>query len=196
MWQRRQETDSGTHAPGNSESIRIGLAGLLGLLCVALLAINAFDSEGTPEGAGSAAEAVVLTEFELLSRAERIEPRPYWVGRRPGVSEFRLERDADGNLSLRYLPEGATDDAESLTVAGYPLAEARQSLERAARSDGREVARYQGFVALVPKGDYSAYVVFDDQPELQVEVFSPVRGEAARLVSTGALTPLRWTPLT
>jgi hypothetical protein len=198
MERNRQEIDSAASAPGNLEPLRIGLAVLLGLICLSLFAFDALDSEGSSAGSGSpASESVVLTEYELLARAERIEPQPYWVGRRPDTDEFELERDPNGNLSLRYLPEGLPEnDSETLTIASYPLTEARQSLERAARSDGESLEQHEGFVALAPDDDFSAYVVFDDQPELQVEVFSPKRGEAAQLVGAGALTPLHWTPLT
>jgi hypothetical protein len=198
MGQSRQEIGSATNAPGNLEPLRIGLAVLLSLLCVALFAFDTLDSEGSSAGPGSAdSESVVLTEYELLARAERIEPQPYWVGRIPGTREFELARDPKGNLFLRYLPEDAADSvSEPLTVASYPLAEAGRSLERAARSEGKSLVQHDGFVTLASKDDYSTYVVFDEQPELQVEVFSPKPGEAARLVDAGALAPLHWTPLT
>ena len=198
MRRNRQGIESVTSAPGNLEPLRICLAVFLGLLCVVLLASDTFDdSEGSsPRSGSSGGEAVVLTEYELLARAERIEPQPYWIGRRPDTGNFELERDPEGSLSVRYLSESATDgDSEPLTVVSYPLTDARQSLARAARSDGEPLVSHDGFVALAPRDGYSAYVVFEDQPELQVEVFSPQRGEAARLVDAGALTPLHWTPL-
>jgi len=195
--QSRQGIDGATRASGSLEPLRIGLAVLLGVLCVVLFAFDTRDdAEGSSAGPEGSGEAVVLTEFELLARAETIEPQPYWIGRRPDTGSFELERDPEGNLFVRYLRDGEMDDdSESLAVASYPLAGARQSLERAARSAGKPLVRRDGFVALAPESDYSAYVVFEDQPELQVEVFSPRRGEAARLVGAGALTPLHWTPL-
>jgi hypothetical protein len=193
-----QGTDSAMNAPSRLEPLRIGLAVLLGLLCVVFFALDSFgDSESPSSRSGSSdGEAVVLTEYELLSRAGTIEPQPYWVGRRSDTGDFELKRDPEGNLTVRYLTRGTTDDdSESLTVASYPLTGAYLNLFRAARSEGEPLVRHEGFVALAPKDDYSAFVVFGDQPELQVEVFSPRRGEAARLVRAGALTPLQRTPL-
>jgi hypothetical protein len=181
---------------------RVCAAGLIGVVLVVVGAADALggsdDSPARP--AGSAGEAVTLTEYDLLSRAGRLEPAPYWVGRRSGVDDFELERDEDGNLYVRYL---AGDDAgtaegggaDSLTVASYPVGEAEARLETAARANGEELSRRDGFVMLAAAGSNSAYVVFDEQPELQIEIYSPRPGEAARLAGSGALTPLHWTPL-
>jgi hypothetical protein len=186
--------------PGRFDIVRIYIAGLIGILVVAILALDVFgdaDRSG-PRSAESSGEVVTLTEYELLSRAGTIEPPAYWIGRRSGIDHFELEKEADGSLYVRYLTGKASASnsrSDSLTVASYPLAEARQRLERVAQTEGEALSRRDGFVMLGSDDSYSAYVVADDLPELQIEIYSPRQGEAAKLAASGALTPLYWTPL-
>jgi hypothetical protein len=179
---------------------RVVIVGLIGIILVVTVARNMSESED--DAASSSAERgmgrITLTEYELLSRAERLEGLAYWVGRRPGVDHFELEREAGGNLYLRYLPnQSLTGDrrSETLTVASYPVAEARQLLGHAARAKGVELSRHNGFVMLGSDKSHNAYIVFDEVPELQVEIYAPQRGEAVKLAVSGVLTPLHWTPL-
>lgn len=173
---------------------RVGLAALIGLLALALVVAELLDGE-SGKRTGSAA-ALTLTEYDLLSRAATIEPTAYWVGRRPGTSRFELERRR-GDVYVRYLSDssGTGPRSASLTVASYPLADAQASLETAARTGGGELARDGGRLTLHSPGSRSAYVVFAERPELQIEVYSPRPGQAAGLVAAGEVTPLHWTPL-
>jgi hypothetical protein len=182
--------------------VRICAAGVIGIVSIAILIADVAGGSGpaAPRTSGPAAGAVVLTEYELLSRGYTIEPTAYWIGPLPGVDRFELEGDSGGNVYVRYLTRGAgagEGRADSLTVAGYPVAEALQSLERAARAadGGEELSSHDGFSVLGSGDSDSAYVVFDDQPELQVEIYSPRPGEALELAGSGALTPVHWTPL-
>jgi hypothetical protein len=189
-----------TARAGGFDVARITIAGLIGILLVVILALDVFGDadHSAPRSAESSGEVTTLTEYELLSRAGTIEPPAYWIGRRPGVDHFELEKEADGNLYVRYLTGNApagSRRSDSLTVASYPLAEARQSLERAAQAEREAFSHHDGFVMLGSNDSYGAYVVFDDLPELQIEIYSPRRGEAAKLAVSGALTPLHWTPL-
>jgi hypothetical protein len=176
------------------------MAGSIGILLVAILVFDVLGdaNPSAPRSAKLSREVMTLTEYELLSRAGTIEPPAYWIGRQPGIDHFKLEKEADGNLYVRYLtgntPAGSRR-SNSLTVASYPVAEARQRLEHAARAKREALLRHDGFVMLGSNGSYGAYVVFDDLPELQIEIYSPRRGEAAKLAASGALTPLHWTPL-
>lgn len=192
--------DSTTIGSSRFDLLRVCIAGLIG---VALLVILALDASGGGDHSGEhpskpGGEVLTLTEYELLSRAGTIEPTAYWVGRRAGVDHFELEKDSEGNVYVRYLTgDSRSGDhrVSSLTVASYPVAEAQQRLERAAKSEGSEVLRREGFVAFDPRESRNAYIVFESQPELQIEVYSPRPSEAARLLKAGAVTPLHWTPL-
>lgn len=190
----RREADALRYAP---ETVRICLAAAIAVVLVVLLAADALGGESSAEEAEPGAETLTLTEYDLLFRADSFEPRAYWVGRQPGTDRFELERDADGNLFLRYLSsDGAgSSRADSLTVASYPVADAQAALEQAAQDEGGSVESIEGGVVLDAPDGYSTYVALEEQPELQFEVYSPQPGEAAELVRSGRLTPLHWTPL-
>lgn len=193
----RQASDSGSviRIRGGHERIRVGLGILLGVAVVVLLGVELSGSSSRSPG-NEATGAVVLSEGELVGRASSIDPRPYWVGPVPGIDRFELERDASNAVSIRYLTQGGDlDGPEPLRVSTYPVPGARRSLERASRSSGEALSDGPGQVVLAPPTGSSAYVVFDDQPDLQVEVFSPRPGEAARLVAEGSLIPLGWGPI-
>lgn len=178
-------------------TIRIVCAALIGLMVVAILVVDLAD--GSNDSDGSAGELVTLTEFELLSRAATIEPTPYWVGPRPGTDHFELEKDREGNVYVRYSTSAVAarhPHSEFLTVASYPVAEAQQRLEAAAgEAKGEELSHNAGSMVLGSSNSDSAYVVFEERPELQLEVYSPRPGEAFKLANSGALTPLHWTPI-
>lgn len=192
--------DSPTVGSSRFDLLRICIAGLISVVLLAILAVDVLGghdhSAAHPSNSGG--EVLALTEYELLSRAGTIEPTAYWVGRRPGADHFELEKDSEGNVYIRYWTGNSSSGghrADSLTVASYPVGDAQSRLERAAKSEGREVLRRDGFVALDSDDSRSAYVVFKSQPELQIEIYSPRPGQAARLLTAGAVTPLHWTPL-
>ncbi len=180
--------------------VRVGIAAALAALLLFVLILDGSDgdSERTAGSSEPGAEALTLTEYDLLTRARTVEPTAYWIGPRTGTDRFELERDPDGNIFLRY-PGGDAETADSqsgsLTIASYPVDEAQRSLERAARAEGDPLVEGDGYVTFGSADSYSAYVVFEERPELQIEVYSPHRGEAAQLVAAGVLTPLHWTPL-
>lgn len=177
-------------------TVRIICAGLIGLLVIVILIADLADGSSARDS--SKGELVTLTEYELLSRAATIEPTPYWVGPQPDTVRFELEKDPEGNVYVRYATSSAARDpqAEHLTVASYPVNEAEQRLEAAAQEEKSEVlSRGADSIVLGSPHSDSAYVVFEERPELQVEVYSPQPGEALKLVKSGALTPLHWTPI-
>jgi lipopolysaccharide exporter len=180
----------------DADTTRIAIAALLGVAFVVVLAVDQIGGDGS-SGAGSSQpgeQTVTLSEADLLERADALGHVAYWVGPRPGTDRYELQTDANGNIFVRYLTAGATardPRSDFLTVGTYPVPEASKALEQAARTTGRDQAlsRHEGFEAL--SSTDAAYVVFDQQPELQVEVYSPRPGEAAELATSGALTPLR-----
>lgn len=193
----RQPIEEGSGIPEDTERIRVGLAALLAVVFMVLLGADLLGGSSAPPDDGISG-SVVLSESELVGRASSIEPSPYWVGPQPDVDRFELERDASNSLFIRYLPqdaEGGGANSERLRVASYPVPNARRTLERASRSSGVALSDRAGLLVLAPREANSAYVVFDDQPDLQIEVFSPVPGEAAKLVDAGELIPLGWGPI-
>ncbi len=176
----------------SAESIRIALATVIAAVFIAVLATKLVAGGGSSsERPDDARSAVVLSEAELLERAATLEHSAYWLGARPGIDSYELETTADGSIYIRYLDGESTvgdSPADALTVATYPLADARGALERAARTstEGQTLSPHRGFLTLSGGGTHNAYVVFDDQPELQIEIYSPRTGEGAKLAASGA----------
>jgi hypothetical protein len=179
--------------------LRVAAAGAVGIALIAILAIDLLGGGSrSTEGEAGSGESVVLSEHELLGRAETLEQPVFWFGRRPGVEGYELEANTKGDVYVRYLTAKSVGDprAGSLTVGTYPLPEALPSLERAAREAGGKetVQRREGFSTLASSDSHSVYVVFDEQPELQIEAYSPKPGEAEELVDSEALTTLHRAP--
>lgn len=183
--------------PGGTERIRVGFAVLLAVAFMVLVGADLLGGSSAQPDDGMTG-SVLLSESELVGRASSFDPRPYWVGPRPDVDRFEVERDTSNNLLIRYIPEDAEAgeaSRERLRVATYPVPDARKSLEQASRSGRVPLSDRAGVLVLAPRDANSAYVVFDDQPDLQIEVFSPLPGEAAKLVDDGELIPLGWGPI-
>jgi hypothetical protein len=171
--------------------------GAAALLAIAVVVVGIVALSGGSDDNGSSGgenEAVSLSASELIARASSLGGPAYWIGPRTGTSGYELTETAEGRIYIRYL----TDEAEAgdqrpdfLTVGTYPVAEAGKALEGVAkRGEGQTLSQHEGYEVL-SSGGTNAYVVFDDQPDIQVEVFSPQQSEAAELADSGALKPLQ-----
>jgi hypothetical protein len=175
--------------------VRLGAVGLLVVvgLVIGIAALAGGDSGGGSDGGES--EAVSLSAPELLAKAGSLSGPAYWIGPRAGTSSYELTDTPDGRIYIRYLTGGAeAGDPRPgfLTIGSYPVAEAAKALEGVAKGgEGQTLSHRSGYEVLSSSGATNAYVVFDEQPDVQVEVFSPQTGEAAELATSGALKPLR-----
>jgi hypothetical protein len=175
-------------------TVRRAIAGLIAATVLVVLAIVIFGGDDD-SGGGSSGEAVALSESELLEKSGTLGHPTYWVGPRPGTTSYELTTTPDGRNYIRYL----TGDAEAgdplpsfLTVGTYSVPNAKQALQKAIEGgEGKvKVSHHDGYEVLAGGSGANAYVVFDDQPDLQIEVFSPRPGEALKLANSGALIPL------
>jgi hypothetical protein len=180
----------------DAKTIRIGIAGLIALVVVVVIAINVFggsDSSSSPNG-GESSTRETLSESELISKAGELEHTVYWVGSRPGTENYELTTASGGSIYIRYLTGGAKAGdprPDFLTVGTYSVPDAKAALHKAETTHtGSNLTNHEGYDVLEGKSGTDAYVVFDDQPELQIEIFSPNPGEAVDLATSGALTPL------
>lgn len=168
------------------------LTTLLVVLSLALIAavvvwLVAGDDDSSP-----AAESEVVTATQLP--ATKQGKTVYWLGERPDTS-YELTESPSGRVYIRYL----TGDAEAgdertvfLTVATYPEEDGIAALRRAAREqDGAKLGRTDdGAVLLIdPTSPNNAHLAYPGA-NLQVEVYSPVPGQALRLASNGAVQPV------
>lgn len=179
------------------KTVRLGMLGLLVVVGVVVGAIALFggDSGGGSEGSEAEPEAVALSESELLAQAGTLGGPVYWIGPRAGTESYELGTPPDGRVYIRYLTGGAKAGdprPDFLTIGTYPVPNARQALQSATKGaeENQKLSQHEGYEVLASNEETNAYVVFDDQPELQVEIYSPQAGEAAQLATSGALKPL------
>jgi hypothetical protein len=162
--------------PEPGEAIRLVTSG----------ALTRVDGESTAE---VPIKPVVLGESALESRLSSLGRPAYWLGPRAGVS-YELSRTVDGRIYVRYLPRGraAGSTGAFLTVGTYPGPGSFVRTEALAGHNPIRLAK--GGIAAVSKASpKSVYAAFPGVAA-QVEVYSPVPGEARRLVSAGRLVAL------
>jgi hypothetical protein len=174
-------------------TVRRGIAALI--VVVALVALGVILLGGDDSDESTPGEAVALSESELLGQAESLGHPTYWVGPRPGTTSYELTATPDGRNYVRYLTgEAQAGDPQPsfLTIGTYSVPNARQALRKASNESngGEKVAHHSGYEVLAGASGSNAYVVFDNQPDLQIEVFSPEPGQAVELAESGVLRPL------
>ncbi|HEY5815926.1 MAG TPA: hypothetical protein VIS95_06240 [Solirubrobacterales bacterium] len=170
------------------------LAGLIaaGVVVLAIVLFGGDSGDDSSTTGEAEAEAVALSEAELLAEASGLGGTAYWVGPREDTESYELTTTEDGRIYIRYLTgdaEAGDESAEFVSVGTYPLADAKAALQRSAVENGGTVENEQGFDLLLGTNN-NAYVVFDDEPGVQVEIYSPEPGEAEQLARDGSLTPL------
>ncbi len=160
-------------------------AGLLVFLGTRLLGDDDDDEPAVP---------VALSESELTGAAGELGPTVYWVGPQPAISEYELTKTDDGRIYIRYLTEGkdaGDPGADFLTVGTYPVPNALTHLQDAeAKGQAKAISKQAGYSVLESASGQSAYVVFDDHPDLEIEIFDPQPGKALELAKSGSLRPL------
>lgn len=177
-------------------TVRRAIAGLIAVGVLVVLGIVVFGGSSGSQGgsnAGSSGEPVALSESELREEANNLGQPIYWVGPRPRTTSYEFTATPDGRYYIRYLTGGAEAGdplPKFLTVGTYDVPDAHRALKKATATDGGKLSQHRGYMVLSHQGGTDAYVVFDDQPDLQIEVFSPVPGVATALANSGALTPL------
>jgi len=151
------------------------------VLAIVLFGGDSGDDSATP--AEGESQAVALSEAELLAEASGLGSPIYWVGPREGTESYELTSTEGGRTYVRYLTgdaEVGDERADFVSVGTYPVPNAEAALRQSSKESGGAVEGGQGYDLLAGTND-NVYVVFDDQPDLQVEVFSPQPGEAEQI---------------
>lgn len=137
--------------------------------------------------------ARIVSAAQLASLARSAAGPIYWVGPRSNV-EYEVTKTVEGRTFVRYLPPGtrAGSNDTALTVGSYPVKGAFASVQQlSGRAGFVPVAVTGGAVAAYPKvAPTSVYLAFPGS-DVQIEVYSPKRGEAASLVTAGKIVPIR-----
>lgn len=195
----RPRPGSAPRTPGtaNVNTVRLMIVGAIGVLVVVILAIALLgggddDSSDLPPISPDGTP-VSYTGTELEAQAADLPHTAYWIGSRDGTDSYELTLTGEGLVYVRYLTDGAEagdQRADFLTVGSYPLPDASSALKTAAQTGDQELAQEDGYETLTGGDGNNAYVVFADEPDIQVEVYSATPGEADDLVSSGAVEPL------
>lgn len=171
------------------------LTTLLAVLSVALIAAVAVwvlrddDSSAPDADVPTAMSASELSDFA----AEQDAP-VYWLGERTNAN-YELTDSESGRIYIRYLTDGADagdERAKFITVATYPSKDGVAALRKAAREEnGAKLGKTDdGAVLLIdPASPNNAHLAYRGA-NLQIEVYSPVPGEALRLAARGEVTPV------
>lgn len=168
--------------------------GLLAVLVVALVGALALLVLRDDEVTLTVDEPEIVSASQLSDLAGESDLPIYWLGERDGV-EYEVTETSTGRIYVRYIEDGVDADDEQVevtTVGTYPSPNGVASLRRAADNrEGAELGRTDdGAVLLIdPSSPNNAHFA-NRGDDFQVEVFSPVPGEALRLASDGEATPV------
>lgn len=169
------------------------LTALLLVLSIALIAsVAVWIFDGDDEAAAPATDTPGTVSLAELSDFAADQPTPvYWLGERAGET-YELTDSSSGRVYVRYLPEGTAagdERADFVTVATYPAADGVAELRQAAHQEaGAKLGKTDdGAVLLVDPGSPNNAHLAYPGANLQIEVYSPVPGEALRLAARGAV---------
>lgn len=143
-------------------------------------------------GASGAVGPVAASAQRLSSLAASLDHPIYWVGTRKNVT-YELTRTPDGRTYIRYLPKGVPVGTKQayLTVGTYPLENAFQVTQRAARSgDTVTINIPGGGIAIYAKQAPTNVHIAFPSVAAQAEVFDPSRGVPPKLASGGKVIPI------
>jgi hypothetical protein len=163
---------------------------LLVVLAAALLAGFAGCGSGGDSTSLSAGEPRLVSASRLSEFASEANTPVYWLGERIG-SRYELTETDAGRIYVRYLrgdAEAGDPRSSFVTVGTYPSEDGVAKLRQTARAqEGAKLGRAaDGSTLLGDPSSTSAYLAYPGG-DAQVEVYSPVPGQALRLASAGAV---------
>jgi hypothetical protein len=168
----------------------IAALAIVGLLVWLLLLRGDSAPKVEPGGA-----PVILTPAQLATFSGEIGQPIYWVGPTAGVPlEVTATPTNSKIVFVRYLTGAASagdPSTQFLTVGTYPEADAYAKLRAWARQHDAPVSRVPdgGIAVSVPRSPTSVFYASPTR-DVQVQVYDPHRGEALRLVTSGAAQPV------
>lgn len=190
---------AGSAAPADSfravgERRILEAAALICGIAVALLSwvlLRGDDEPASGTVAVTAAGSAQVVSAEELRSIGGAEGPIYWAGERPGT-RLELSRRAQGEILVRYLPEGAEPGEASghLTIGTYRLPDALAATARIGRAEGGRLTelRRGGRLATASRQPTNGYLAYPGAP-VQVEVYDPRPGRAAALIRAGRVVP-------
>ena len=169
----------------------VGIAVAAGL-AVWLLTSGSRDEETAAAVGVDGGDSRIVPSGELTALPGEAGHALYWAGDRPGME---LEySDSDGNVHIRYLPEGTDPGAPEQTfldVGTYPFKGAYRATKALAGQKGMVRVPHRHGVGFYDRSrPYSVTLAYQDQPNLQIEVYLPEKNQALKVVRSGDIVPL------
>lgn len=134
-----------------------------------------------------------LTADGLKSTVHQIGQPVYWAGPKPGYT-YELERDADDNIHVTYLPPGKALGAKGkfLVIGTFRFVNALSAIQRAAQNKGSHTLSLpDSGVAVYNPQQPSSYWFATPGSHYQAGVFTPNSPSLARqLVLSGQVVPV------
>jgi hypothetical protein len=174
--------------------IRIG-AVIAVAAVIALIAWLIFKGDDNGDNGSARAPAVAASVQTLRSLPDTLGHAVYWAGTRGGGYTYELTQTKDGDVYIRYLPQGVQvgdDRPNFLTVGTYPHTNAFDTVTKASKRKGEFVARIPrgGLAVSGQQRQTSVYFAYPDSNYL-IEVFDPSPARARNLVVSGRIHPIR-----
>jgi hypothetical protein len=114
----------------------------------------------------------------------------YWAGKPEAKQSLELTVGADGSNTVRYLSGKKVDAGSARAVAMYPMPQAYQAAQAAARQPGAMSEKVaDGLVVGKTSNAYNGYLAVKGLPFL-IEVFDPRPGQAWKLLTSGKIVPV------
>ena len=151
------------------------------------------SSASTINTAVASGDARIVDEGELGGLPAEVGHEVYWAGSQEGAT-VEFSADDAGNVHIRYLTDGAEagDPGQGyLNIGSYPFAGAYEATRKLANGPGLvKVTEHGGVGFYDPQNPYSVIIAWPEQPDLQVEVYDPVRDRALEVVRGGDIVPV------
>jgi hypothetical protein len=179
--------------PGTDpHTLRLVAAAVVSLIIGILLGALIFGGDGDEDviAASEPSATQLVTPEDLTKEAQSLGRPIYWAGPQ-GDFDIELQRTAEGNTSVRYIPAGEEADSaggDFLTVVTYPYPDAHEALTQQAAS-GEVFSRDLpggGLTISQPGQPTNAYLAYEGE-DYQVEVYDPRPGRALKLVLDGSV---------
>ena len=188
---RRSMSSTLTIPSLRAPQLRLGALVALGLATF-LAGLLVLGGKNEPAAAPQSTVSGV-SEAKLREFAASASNPVFWAGPRTGQT-YELFRTDDGRVYVRYLPAGVKvgdPRPQFLTVGTYPLPNAFAAVKRISRAPGATAHRLAGGgLAVSNSGSLSVYLSYPGA-KYQIEVYTPSRDAARKLVLGGRVVPIR-----
>jgi hypothetical protein len=169
----------------------IGVALIAG---AAVWFLTADNRDGSSPLLGSASgDPRLIEDGEVQTVQDEVGHAVYWAGERLGT-EIELSHDSLGNAHVRYLTGGAEPGAPEqnyLDVGTYPFDGAHDATVKLARQKDLAMVKAGGGIGFYERErPTNVYLVYPDEPDLQIEVFHPQGDGALEIVRSGDIVPM------